>query len=526
MAFGRINFKSGGILQWFKKVTGDVTFALSPTLKSTVAKIRGTTVSGTTGSGNVAFSASPTFTGTLAAAAITATSEVITSTSANSLAVGANGTTNPGFKVDNSVSTPVGGIGITASATGVAPSIINVSSDTGGAGLGIKIVATNASSGNAAGGPVNITAGTGFGTGDPAIGGAVTITGGSSNSGNNKQFNGINLLGGNATSGRGGDITITAGSATSGFASGDVFIAGADGLGAAGGTVTIKAGGSNTTQTGVDVSITGGSGGTSGNQAGGRPVIQGGAGNSGGAGGAVPITGGTGGATGAGGAVTLTGGTGGATSGNGGAVTITGGSPATSGAGGAVSLIAAAGVGSNQNGGNVTITAGAATGAGTAGTVTINGVIQSPTLLTPALGTPASGVLSSCTTATNGAGANNTTLPSQAYVDREAGFINNAISVTSNAGSTSVNYKFNTFTNSSAATMTITCTTASAIDGQPLIVRIYDFSAAAQTISWVNTENSTNVSAPTTSAGSTTLPLVVGFVYNSATSKWRCIASA
>ena len=42
-------------------------------------------------------------------------------------------------------------------------------------------------------------------------------------------------------------------------------------------------------------------------------------------------------------------------------------------------------------------------------------------------------------------------------------------------------------------------------------------------LAWVNTENST-VSAPTTSNGSTTLPLTVGFMYNSGTSKWRTVA--
>lgn len=58
-----------------------------------------------------------------------------------------------------------------------------------------------------------------------------------------------------------------------------------------------------------------------------------------------------------------------------------------------------------------------------------------------------------------------------------------------------------------------------------VMVRVLDFSAAAQTITWVNTENST-VTAPILSNGSTTLPLTVGFQYNAATSKWRCIASA
>jgi len=104
---------------------------------------------------------------------------------------------------------------------------------------------------------------------------------------------------------------------------------------------------------------------------------------------------------------------------------------------------------------------------------------------------------------------------------------NNAVSVSSNAGTCSQSYELNTFTNSSAATMTITLavSTPTPKDGQKMIVRIYDFSAAAQTISWVNTENST-ATVPTTSNGSTTLPLTVGFMYNAQTSKWRCVASA
>lgn len=99
-----------------------------------------------------------------------------------------------------------------------------------------------------------------------------------------------------------------------------------------------------------------------------------------------------------------------------------------------------------------------------------------------------------------------------------------AITVTTNAGTADVTHKIQNFTNSSAATMAITLATASAVDGQTKVVRIYDFSAVAQTIGWTNTENST-VSAPTTSNGSTTLPLTVGFIFNGATSKWRCVAS-
>jgi hypothetical protein len=102
---------------------------------------------------------------------------------------------------------------------------------------------------------------------------------------------------------------------------------------------------------------------------------------------------------------------------------------------------------------------------------------------------------------------------------------NNPITASGNAATVPVTYRLNTVTNNSAATLTITMTTTSAEDGQLVIVRILDHSAAAQTITWVNTENST-VSAPTTSNGSTTLPLTVGFEWNALTSKWRCLASA
>lgn len=101
----------------------------------------------------------------------------------------------------------------------------------------------------------------------------------------------------------------------------------------------------------------------------------------------------------------------------------------------------------------------------------------------------------------------------------------NAITASGNAATVPVTSRHNIVTNNSAATLTITLTTTSAVNMQTVVVQILDFSAVAQTITWVNTENST-VTAPTTSNGSTTLPLTVGFMYNSATSKWRCVASA
>lgn len=102
------------------------------------------------------------------------------------------------------------------------------------------------------------------------------------------------------------------------------------------------------------------------------------------------------------------------------------------------------------------------------------------------------------------------------------------VTVTSNAGTCSPDHRGSNFTNSSAAAMTVTVGVTGPVpyDGQPKIVRIYDFSAAAESITWVNTENSENVSVPGTSRGSTTSPLCVGFQWNATTSKWECVAVA
>lgn len=101
----------------------------------------------------------------------------------------------------------------------------------------------------------------------------------------------------------------------------------------------------------------------------------------------------------------------------------------------------------------------------------------------------------------------------------------NAIAAVGNAATVTRAFRNNVVTNNSAATLTITMSTTSAAGGDMLVVQVLDASAVAQTITWVNTEDST-VTAPTTSNGSTTLPLTVGFKWNASTSKWRCIAKA
>ena len=164
--------------------------------------------------------------------------------------------------------------------------------------------------------------------------------------------------------------------------------------------------------------------------------------------------------------------------------------------------------------GVVTITSGGTAPQGTGAYVRAT----SPTLTTPALG-----VATATSVAIGGAALGSG--PSTLSITGAVLYTNTAVTVTSNAGTVPVTGRLFTFTNSSAGTMAITLTTTNAVDGQMTIVRIYDFSAVAQTIGWTNTENST-ATVPTTSNGSTTLPLTVGFMYNSATSKWRCIASA
>ena len=99
-----------------------------------------------------------------------------------------------------------------------------------------------------------------------------------------------------------------------------------------------------------------------------------------------------------------------------------------------------------------------------------------------------------------------------------------ATTVTSNAGTVAVNVDNAKFVNSSAANMTITLAVSGAFDGMTKIVRVYDFSAVAKTITWVNTEISA-VTPAGTSNGSTTLPVTVGFIFNGSTSLWRCVAS-
>jgi len=109
--------------------------------------------------------------------------------------------------------------------------------------------------------------------------------------------------------------------------------------------------------------------------------------------------------------------------------------------------------------------------------------------------------------------------------EKQIVYTNNAITASGNAATVPITSRLNTVTNNSAATLTITMTTTSAVDGQLSMVRVLDASGVAQTITWVNTENSA-VLVPVVSNGSTTLPVTVGFQFNGGTTKWRCIAQS
>lgn len=76
-------------------------------------------------------------------------------------------------------------------------------------------------------------------------------------------------------------------------------------------------------------------------------------------------------------------------------------------------------------------------------------------------------------------------------------------------------------TNSSAAAMTVTLATAGAYDGQQMTVKVYDFSAVSQGLSWVGTE--AGVTPPAATKGSTTIPIVSEFAFNGTSNKWTCV---
>ena len=73
-----------------------------------------------------------------------------------------------------------------------------------------------------------------------------------------------------------------------------------------------------------------------------------------------------------------------------------------------------------------------------------------------------------------------------------------------------------------AADITAVTITGTPVDGQ--LLWIYIIGTAARTITWGSSFESSTVTLPTITVSTNRLD--VGFVYNSVTSKWRCVAVA
>lgn len=299
----------------------------------------------------------------------------VTSTSANSLAVGPAGATNPALNVDSSAGSCATGWNHVGNAAGSGAALAVISSGTNeNATIDAKGSGTLTFGGTSTGNIVfsrlvnmalGVTASaatfpiTGQ-VGSSSVGGAMALTGGAGNG----AFNGgaITVTGGASgagATGAGGALTFTGGAAAS--------------TNGAGGAGSLIGGAGTGTGAGGAVAVTGGAGGAGATGNGGAAAVTGGAATStNGVGGAITVTGGLGTGTQAGGAVTITSGAAGAT-GVAGVVSIAVGA-ATAGNGSALTLTGGNGAGGTNSGGNVNIIPGTAVSTGTPGELTVNSV--------------------------------------------------------------------------------------------------------------------------------------------------------
>lgn len=209
---------------------------------------------------------------------------------------------------------------------------------------------------------------------------------------------------------------------------------------------------------------------------------------------------------------------------------------------------------------NSTLPSGTQTLVGLTSTQTLtNKTLTSPTLATPVLGTPSSGTLTNCTglpvagitastSAALGVGsvelghASDTTLSrASAGVLAVEGVVIPSISSTNTLTNKRVTKRVGSTTSSATPTINtdnvdIYRLTAQAADitsfttnlsgtpnhGDSLVIEITG--TAARAITWGASFEASTVALPTTTVS--TDMLTVGFFYNSATSKWRCVASA
>lgn len=301
--------------------------------------------------------------------------QTITGSSANTLAVGPNGTTNPTVNVDCSAGSCATGwnhVGA-AAASGAALKVISSGTDENGTidakGSGTLTFGSVSTGNIVMSRLLNLALGvtasaatfpiTGQ-VGSSSVGGAMALTGGAGNG----AFNGgaITVTGGASgagATGAGGALTFTGGAAAS--------------TNGAGGAGSLIGGAGTGTGAGGAVAVTGGAGGAGATGNGGAAAVTGGAATStNGVGGAITVTGGLGTGTQAGGAVTITSGAAGAT-GVAGVVSIAVGA-ATAGNGSALTLTGGNGAGGTNSGGNVNIIPGTAVSTGTPGELTVNSV--------------------------------------------------------------------------------------------------------------------------------------------------------
>ncbi len=106
------------------------TFSAAMTLSAALTYGGVTLSNAVTGTGNMALSASPTFTGTVTTATLASGAHTITSASATALVIGPNGATAPVFTVDDSTASQAAGLKITGAAT--AGTVAIVATDSGG----------------------------------------------------------------------------------------------------------------------------------------------------------------------------------------------------------------------------------------------------------------------------------------------------------------------------------------------------------------------------------------------------------
>lgn len=132
-----VDAAGSGTITFGATSTGAITFTRAVTLSAALTYGGVTLANSVTGTGSMVLSISPTLTGTLTAAAgafsstLSSAANTITSASAQALAVGLNGATNPAFDVDASTALQVAGLKVTGAVTGgtVAVAVIDSGSN-------------------------------------------------------------------------------------------------------------------------------------------------------------------------------------------------------------------------------------------------------------------------------------------------------------------------------------------------------------------------------------------------------------